>query len=119
MKKVVLCFMFLLAACSQKPVEELMIFKSVDFSSIKETPVVTLTDDEQIQTVIKAVKHAKKLPGVADVVEPDFEIKFGETTYFLWIGEEGGSVMNKRNSHTMYQLSDSSVSMLCDLLLVN
>jgi len=51
-----------------------------------------------------AIRKAKRLPGIVDMDAPDFSFKVGEDSYYLWIQEDAGSIMNSDDTHTLYTL---------------
>ena len=40
--------------------------------------------------------------------DPEFKIGCEKVTYFLWINEKSGLIMNAKDTHTIYTLSESS-----------
>ena len=40
--------------------------------------------------------------------DPEFKIECEKVTYFLWINEKSGLIMNAKDTHTIYTLSESS-----------
>lgn len=45
-----------------------------------------------------------------------FKIEIGEETYFLWIDEKSGTIMNTEDTHTIYSLSNNSIKQVNELL---
>ena len=48
--------------------------------------------------------------------DPQYKVELGEETYFLWIHEESGTIMNTKDTHTIYSLSDPSVKKVSELI---
>lgn len=66
-------------------------------------------DVEALKIFVKAIEQAEKANGIVDVTTPDYllTITFTDETiakYTLWLGVNGGSLMNENNSHTIYSL---------------
>lgn len=38
-----------------------------------------------------------------------YQFSIGEESYFLWITEESATIMNTKDTHTIYTLSSSSI----------
>ena len=53
------------------------------------------------------------------VTMEDSEFKIGceKVTYFLWINEKSGLIMNAKDTHTIYTLSESSTKQVNELIL--
>jgi hypothetical protein len=63
----------------------------------------------ELQTLVDAIQRAEKRVGVFDMVSPDYVLilTFEDKTiskYLLWIGNNGGSIMNEKDTHTLYIL---------------
>ncbi|MBG9587209.1 hypothetical protein [Cytobacillus firmus] len=74
-------------------------------------PHITYTQEnsKDLQVFVDAVRRAEKVNGVMDVTAPDFQITltFKDKTisiYLLWLGDDGGAIMNENDTHTMYTL---------------
>lgn len=71
----------------------------------------------ELQTFIDAIKKVNKIDGIVDVTKADYylTISFENKTsshYFLWLGDDGGSIMNENDSNTMYTLHSDIISEL-------
>lgn len=95
-----------LSGCSMGQIEEvdqIIINEMNSFSEVKADSSVTITNSDDIEILIKGIEKAKKQPGAADVMDPEFELLIGERKFFLWlIGE--GTVMDQEDTHTIYSL---------------
>ncbi|MFJ5761059.1 hypothetical protein ACIQAA_18515 [Neobacillus sp. NPDC093182] len=63
----------------------------------------------ELQTLVDAIQRAEKRVGVFDLESPDylFILTFEDKTitkYSLWVGNDGGSIMNENDTHTLYKL---------------
>lgn len=66
-------------------------------------------DSDALKTFVKAIEKAEKLNAVVDVVAPDYlvTLTFDDKTkakYSLWLGTDGGSIMDEKNTHTISSL---------------
>ena len=48
--------------------------------------------------------------------DPENRVEIGSETYFLWISEENGTIMNVNNNNTIYSLPKSSARTINGLL---
>ena len=86
------------------------------FSVIKKDSLTSYTDSKVVSNFVNAFKNAKKEQGVVDMSEPDYKVEFGEESYYLWVSEEQGTIMNINVTHTSYTLSKSSGITINELL---
>lgn len=111
MDKVSLLFLLIVlvlafvGGCSRDSIERVDVYEMESFSVTKEDSLKTYTDPDVIEALVDAFKKTRKVPGVADVADPQYKVEFGEDVYYLWLGEEKGSVMNVNDTHTLYTLS--------------
>ncbi|SDY93450.1 hypothetical protein SAMN05421736_104243 [Evansella caseinilytica] len=68
-----------------------------------------LKEPEEIDIFTKAVSESNKESGIVNMTNPQYQFSIGEETYFLWITEESGTIMNTKDTHTIYSLSSNSV----------
>ncbi|WP_088044255.1 hypothetical protein [Bacillus sp. EAC] len=69
----------------------------------------------ELQTFIDAIKKANKIDGIVDVAKAGYylTISFENKTsshYFLWLSDDGGSIMNENDSNTMYTIHSDLIS---------
>lgn len=97
-----------LAGCSMggiEEVDEITINEMLSFWEVKPDSSVTITDADDIEILIEGIKSAKKEPGTADVMDPEFELLIGDRKFYIWfIGP--GSVMDQEDTHTLYTLKN-------------
>ena len=79
--------------------------------------VMVIEDTEAIRTLKEAVNGAEKNRGIVNMEDPEFKIEFEKVTYFLWINEKSGVIMNAKDTHTIYTLSESSTKQVNELIL--
>ncbi|MHC0035341.1 hypothetical protein [Pseudoneobacillus sp. C159] len=113
----VLLFVFI--GCSKSSngdIEKVNVYEMVDFSTYNKDSLITFSDSNEIKKFIYAFKSANRVSGVVDVAEPEYKVELGDETYFLWIGEESGAIMNLNDRNTLYTLSKSSAGTIYELL---
>lgn len=109
-KRLLLCIAIILflTGCSMGAVEdadEITINEMLSFWEVKPGSSVTITDAGDIEVLIEGIESAKKEPGMADVMDPEFELLIGDRKFYLWfIGE--GTVMDQEDTHTIYTLKN-------------
>lgn len=82
-------------------VEQMSSFNEVVPNSKRE-----ITQSSDARMIQRAVRTAKKLPGVVDVADPNYKVTIGENEYYLRLheGEELGSMMKVTNTNNLYRL---------------
>jgi uncharacterized protein YcfL len=73
-------------------------------------------DTETIEMIKEAIDNAVKQPGIVNMTDTEFKIEIGEETYFLWVDEKSGTIMNTEDTHTIYSLAESSIKQVNELL---
>lgn len=117
MKKYLIISIFLFASiaslsgCSKgiKEVKEVNIYEMESFSEVKEDSLVTFTDKKAIKQFKKAFGSAKKQPGVVDMADPQYKVELGEKSFFLWLNQDHGTIMDVEDTNTIYTLTSKSV----------
>ncbi|MFL0507188.1 hypothetical protein ACH0B5_15720 [Ureibacillus sp. 179-F W5.1 NHS] len=118
MKKLFIFFAiisFALFGCSQEP--ETKTSESVTEKNVEEEAYVNtktihleLKESEEIAIFEKAVSNSTKESGIVNMAtEPQYQFNSGKESYFLWITEESGTIMNRKDTHTIYILSSNSI----------
>lgn len=117
MKKYLIVFIFLfafipaLSGCSKgiKEVNEVKVYEMESFSEVREASLVTFTDRKSIKQFKKAVSSAKKQPGVVDMADPQYRVELGGKSFFLWISQDHGTIMDVEDTNTIYSLTSKSI----------
>lgn len=99
----------ILVGCSQEIESEPTTKKNEETHANTKMIDLELKELEEIDVIKKAVSDSKKEPGIVNMTNPQYRFSIGEETYFLWITEKSGTIMNTKDTHTIYTLSDSSV----------
>lgn len=80
---------------------------------------VVIENTATIEMLKEIIDHAEKQPGVVNMADPEFRMAVGEETYFLWIDEKSGTIMNTKDANTIYSLPASSVNQINELISSN
>jgi phosphotransferase system IIB component len=104
------------ASSNTEGIEKVNIFEMKSFSKVNEKSLIVITDSEEINSIEEAFKSAEKVAGIVDVTDPQYQVEIGEKTYFLWLYEESGSIMDAKDTHTIYRLSNKSVKEINELI---
>lgn len=106
MVSIVTLFMLLLVTgCTMDSLEEVHLYEMKSFAEMKVDSLRVITDSEEIAMWHKAIKDSVKQLGIVNMADPEYRVELGEKAYFLWIGEEGGTIMDMKETHTIYSLT--------------
>ncbi|WP_058763580.1 hypothetical protein [Exiguobacterium chiriqhucha] len=104
---------FMLSGCGSNDfrtdgIEEVRVSESDGFSSFQERDVITFDESEAIRVFEDMLREADEIPGVANVVGPeyDIEIRFedGETDrYYLWLNDDA------KSASSLYDADDTNI----------
>ncbi|WP_216827484.1 hypothetical protein [Alkalihalobacterium elongatum] len=111
-----LMIVLLLVCCSNEKIEAITVFKMDNFTEIVEDSSVIITATNEIEIIQKAFIQAVKQPGVVDMADPQYKLEWNEESYFLWINESSGTIMNTTETHTNYSLSERSAHEVYQLI---
>ncbi|RTQ90038.1 hypothetical protein [Lysinibacillus telephonicus] len=115
MKKIIIMLSiinFVLVGCSQEPksqISEPTTEQNVETNFKTKINHLELKKAEEIEVFEKALSDSKKEPGIVNMTNPQYQFSLGEDSFFLWINEKNGTIMNTNDTHTIYTLSSSSV----------
>jgi len=109
----VLLFVLILFGCTPSKV---IVSEMESFLKEKQDTKMTFTEQAIINDFTKAIKEAYKRDGIADVADPDYKIKLGTDSYFLWLSEDSGMIMFTNDKETLYELTDESTAKLNDIM---
>ena len=73
------------------------------------TGYLDLKEKSGIAIFSKAVSDSTSELGIVNMVNPPYRFDLGEESYSFWISEDNGTIMNTKDTHTIYRLSTSSV----------
>ncbi|MDE0584628.1 hypothetical protein ON064_16505 [Planococcus sp. A6] len=118
-----LIMLFTLTACQngllnaeQQAADKIVLYQMESFGQVKENTNYEITDKQTIKLFATAISRANKVSGVADVVDPNFKVEFGEKEFYLWMAEDHGSVMDVADDYTLYTLEQKDVEQLYSFL---
>jgi len=134
MKKIILFVLimsFTLVACqsndksrfSEVNISKVSISKSSGFGKVNVDFFTVYKDKESLDIFNNAISTAVKREGIADMAEPEFDLKVSYTDgnkqgYHLWLGEKGqkSTLMMVNDTHTTYSISEEITNQLIDVL---
>lgn len=120
---------FLLVGCSdvnvqsnhtgvqEEAIEEMTIYKLESG-----TKRVIISDKKDIATIENSIKGAIQQPGIVNMAEPHFRLKMGDETFLLWTSTDSGTIgtiMDTKDTHTIYTMSEKLTSVLNEVLIEN
>ncbi len=118
-----LVMLFTLTACQnsllnaeQQSADKIVLYQMESFGQVKENTNYEITDKQTIKLFATAISRANKVSGVADVVDPNFKVVFGEKEFYLWVSADHGSVMDEADTHTLYTLEQKDAEELYSFL---
>lgn len=89
------------------------------FSGIKEDSAIDYTTAAEIKVFQQALKTAVKQPGIVNIIDPPYKVNIGEESYFLWVSETSGIIMNIKDTHTIYSLTEKSTREVYETVMMN
>jgi hypothetical protein len=107
---------FFIVGCSSGNIEKVKVYQMKSFSSVEKDSLTTFTDSKTVKDVIKTFNNAKKEPGIVNRADPEYKVELEDESYFLWISEEYGTIMNMNDTNTIYTLPKNSVKTINELL---
>jgi hypothetical protein len=109
--------LFSAAGCSVKSdIEQVKVKKEVKkvtvevqrLHQLENESAVAFTDSTNVSIFKEAVKSAVKEPGIANMLDPMYKVTVGKESYFLWLINGHGTIMNTKDTHTIYSLLDQT-----------
>lgn len=86
------------------------------FRAVDEDTKVIITNSKEIRSFGKAIRGAKRVPGVVNVVDPDYQVEFGDRSYYLWVEGDSGAIMNVNDTYTIFRLSNTSAQRIYEII---
>lgn len=111
-----LIVLFLQSGCSSDTVDHVYLYEMESFSETKIDSKVEITQLNDIDIFHAAISGASQNPGISDIIDPHYKVELGEETYFLWIYQDSGTVMNLNDTHITYKLTGESVKEITGLI---
>lgn len=100
-----------LTACSQRETELKTIQEvsaEVKVDQIASQIFLEPKAESDVKLFQKAVKTANKVPGIVNMGSANYKFKLGDDLYFMWLSEESGSLMNAKDTHSLYAMTVGS-----------
>lgn len=114
---IIIVMAILVSACSSaQQSESISMTKMNKSEDAVRNSTVEISDSDEIDALKTAIRKANRLPGIVDVAAPDFTFEIGEDSYYLWIQEDAGSIMNTNDTHTLYTLQKQNAKEVYELL---
>ncbi|WP_078427473.1 hypothetical protein [Alkalihalobacterium alkalinitrilicum] len=111
----IVCFI-IMTACSSENIEKITIYEMENFSAVKEETATDFNMKEEIEVFQKAFNSAVKQSGIVNMADPNYKVNLGEKSYFIWISEGSGTIMNTKDTHTIYSLTNKSAEEVYELI---
>ena len=106
----------IMGACENSTVEKVEVYEMAGFSENRQGTLRTFRESESVHGFVNAFTKANKEPGIVDVIDPHYQVEFDGESYFLWIDEDHGTIMDTNDTHTIYTLSKKSAKKIYELL---
>lgn len=106
----------LVSGCDSNSFDNVYIYEMESFSETNIDSKKGLTDSKDKNAFLAAIRGASKNAGISDMIDPHYKVELGEETYFLWIYNGSGTVMNLNDTHTTYSLTVKSVKEISELI---
>lgn len=122
MKKLFVLFItsgLMLIGCSQKQennLTEVLNKGSAETVTSTKATSLELNETDEIEIFTTAVSDSMKKPGIVNMTDPKYHFSIGEESYSLWITEDSGTIMNSKDTHTVYTLSSNSVQKIYEFV---
>lgn len=107
---------FMINGCSSNEIERIQVYQMKSFIEFKDAPIMSYTDTKDVQQIVDAFRSGKQEAGIVNMADPDYKVVIGKESYYLWISDEHGSIMNIKDTHTIFSLPENSVVNLKKLL---
>ncbi|OZM56325.1 hypothetical protein CIB95_12995 [Lottiidibacillus patelloidae] len=114
-----LALFMILIGCTENNInniESMNIYKMKSFSVTSKNSLREINDTKIINIFYEAINNASIISDSTDMVDPQYKIEIGNDTYFLWLYENSGILMNDKDSHTTFSISEKSVKEINSVL---
>jgi hypothetical protein len=109
--------LFIVNGCSTDNINEVYVYEMEGFAETKKHSMQVITDSDEISIFTKAFKNVNKTSGIVNMADPNYKVEIGKETYFLWVDELSGTIMNAKDTHTTYTLSKENAKEINQVLL--
>ncbi|MYL48125.1 hypothetical protein GLV98_01450 [Halobacillus litoralis] len=84
--------------------EKITVHEMESFDENIQAESIVIKDKEDIRKFQAGIWGAGKESGAVDLDDPELAFTLGKESYFLWL--ESGIIMNQKNTHTVYMLTE-------------
>ena len=110
-------FLLVVSGCSTVSSEKVTIYEMISFSETNMESKKIITNLKDINILETSFNGASKNPGLTDMIDPNYKVELAEETYFLWINEISGTIMNVNDTHITYTLTEKSVKEVNEVII--
>jgi len=89
------------------------IMPAANFSTNAKIETIELTEANEIELLKRAIDEMKKDEHTVYHVKPDYQLNFGDESYYLWTN---GKIMNVMDPYALYSLSTQSLNEVMELI---
>lgn len=113
---VLFTFIALTGCNNSTEIKEVKVYEMNDFNQEKENSLKTFNKTKEIKVFEEAFNQMKKRAGIVDIIEPEYKVEIGNKTYYIWLSEDVGTVIDAADTNTVYSLSKKTADSLNQLL---
>lgn len=114
-----MALLLILTACTSSEVEKVEIYHIGSFATLSGELVNILTKSHEVNQLQKIIDEAEEQSGIVDMAAPHYRVELDSRTYYLWIDGEYGTIINSKDTHTIYTLTENQVKILNRILTKN
>lgn len=90
-------------------VEYHFLYRSQEDYANNSTAHVEIKNEVERDIFQRAISNSEKVPGIVNMANPQYQFNRDEDFYDLWITADSGTIMNTKDTSTIYTLSSESV----------
>lgn len=105
------------SGCSTATNENVTIYEMISFSETNMESKKIITDLKEINILETSFNAANKNPGITDRIDPNYKVDLDNETYFLWINDDSGTIVNVNDTDTTYTLTEESIKEVNEVII--
>jgi len=109
--------LLVVSGCSTTTNEKVSIYEMISFSETNMESKKIITDLKDINILETSFNGASKNPGITDRIDPNYKVDLDNETYFIWINDDSGTIVNVNDTDTTYTLTEESVKEVNEVIL--
>ncbi|MEO4053905.1 hypothetical protein [Solibacillus sp. CAU 1738] len=78
--------------------------------------MIDIKETDKKEIFRRAVSDSEKDTNLYYMVNPDYSFSLDEESYFLWLSEDKGSIMNAKDPYMTYSITNSSLKEITDFI---